>query len=62
MTEEDYAKMKNEIIYEEDPRVVFDYCRRNTEEQAMMKIIADEFLNLADLIQLEKSNSTLQKP
>ena len=37
-------KMKNEIIiYGQDPRTVFDYCRWNTEEQAaaMLKIIAD---------------------
>lgn len=33
--------MKNEIIYGQDPRVAFDYCRWNTEEQVMLKFIAD---------------------
>lgn len=42
--------MKNEIIiYGQDPRVVFDYCRWNIEEQAMrefivaLKNLANEF-------------------
>lgn len=42
--------MKNEIIiYGQDPRTVFDYCRWNTEEQAMrefivvLKNLANEF-------------------
>ena len=39
--------MENEIIYVEDPRMVLDYCRKNVEEQAMLKIIADEFIELA---------------
>lgn len=34
-------KMKNEIIiYGQDPRMVFDYCRWNTEEQAMREFVA----------------------
>lgn len=41
--------MENEIIYGQDPRVAFDYCRWNTEEQAMrefivaLKNLANEF-------------------
>lgn len=46
--------MGNEIIYGEDPRVAFDYCRWNVEEQVMLKfiadlkIIADKFPNLSE--------------
>lgn len=46
--------MGNEIIYGEDPRVAFDYCRWNVEEQVMLKfiadlkIIADKFPNLPE--------------
>lgn len=35
-------KMKNEIIiYGQDPRTVFDYCRWNAEEQAMREFIVE---------------------